>query len=1600
MGIQIKRVTRAMILIGLITFLLINYISIKATDQATNTYLLSDQGIIGANSVFTLTVYVYTGSNPVNIGEIRITDTLTGEYKETTILDGVVNLIWETSSNILEGSHLFLAEYFGILGYSNSNGSCIVIFENINPGSTRYTSLDVTINSTSVYKNSSLNFVIDLSIHYKWWFRGGYVTVKNLNLRNSTIFTYGPLEDFYPGTDPSVLSIEFSYLIPIFSEVGKNHFQVVYTGSSQSQTLPSESPIINVTVLSSGYWLNQDINSSIILRSQESMEINTTILGDDPNGLILKTYYMEGFERKIISSEVLTNRFIRNIFNPNSSVSLGNLEIHTELLDTIGTIYANHSFLITIQVMSQIHYTLNSSIYQQNQTIRFEVYVTLKDIYTSAIQCDTELFDLTDGNRSLENKSTNDDGFVVFNYLIPYNVTVGEHQFGLRVLNTDINIVGAVEIIRIPIRGKTQISLTYETGIIQRSSYTQIQVTVLSGGITLSKGFVSLQYSNRTIIENKSNQPGMIFDYFVPSNHPIGIVSYWIHYSGYENFEESQFHFSLTVFSTPHITNYGQNASEALPGQIIRFWGYLIEESGTPVQNAEISVSDITTGELIERIITNADGWYIFDILIDVSSQIGLHLIEFKFSGDFSLYYNPSTNIPILTLTILPSLSVWVEKSMLANYWAIIELEGRINDYVNFSWLPDGGTEWEYVDCIQLNSNGKSYYNWSTPDYKGGLTCKVTSQNNTKFDHTIMYKIPLIFINGSETGNVNEAYHFTINSTEIYQIWIDSILWMNWESPGNRKYSYTFDNRGFKNISIISNDSFVYYRQISTLVKILEDVMISFNVPTEALVNTTLNIDGQVLGEFSGPIADLDTLLLLDGMMIAVDSTNELGSFDFAISLPKSGNYLVTAQTRFFPENFYNPAISNSVSLLIHPLPPVLQIISPKNGSTHGSFFEISFSGDTQDLWYYIEPFDSFNNTWNETLYRDLSEGNYSCHLYGNNSYGVESHIFSFFTIDLTLPSIEILSPRNRSYNTNYLEFSYLTNENNFSVYLDGENLGKIPTGYILSDLYDGSHNLTIILTDLARNKRIKTVFFFIDTIPPKVDIISPQNRVYNSPIYLNIISESSPVFYSILSANLTNQTYFSPFLLDIPIGNHTLLVYGSDEAKNIFQEVVSFSIAPSMDVISKISLFELDRGGNYRLETQIESDEVVKRVGVYLNGSFGGNLIWDLFHQVFHITLSFEHPGIWQITVYVESDQNKFDFEDYQIIWIPPVPKVTAFEASIISFVYDIQVEIDSESVPLDRVSVRTRNISYSLSYNTFYNKWSTQIALPINNYSFIVSLWYPWDETSTEIFVTSTYYGPSLIADTFLKNRKSFSCDILVVKMNSSLPSESPIMQITSYSENIEISGELLENPLSGTYQLWRFLSPQLDSGFYNISVNGYDIYKVMRVLKTSFNSTDSSPRIKEIKLLLLKNTSTGSLFSLRTTVVDDYSIPEVYILINERRYPVYQINTTFFGIEFFLTEGYYNTHLLAIDDVEQEMVTFIKLINVVINNSNSNSNVKLNNSTNNPSETLTYTNSKLNSKFNEISVIELVFIFGIFTGLIIFGNTYLRKRRMMNQ
>jgi len=109
---------------------------------------------------------------------------------------------------------------------------------------------------------------------------------------------------------------------------------------------------------------------------------------------------------------------------------------------------------------------------------------------------------------------------------------------------------------------------------------------------------------------------------------------------------------------------------------------------------------------------------------------------------------------------------------------------------------------------------------------------------------------------------------------------------------------------------------------------------------------------------------------------------------------------------------------------------------------------------------------------------------------------------------------------------------------------------------------------------------------------------------------------------------------------------------------------------------------------------------------------------------------------------------------------------------------------------------------------------------------------------------------------------------------------------------------------------------------------------------------------------------------------------------------------MNNTYFVTEFVLTGGYYNLHLLAIDDVNQEKMLFLNFINVVINNTASKSSVIVTDSTNSHSANLSSTNSILNPQIKEGDVIELGFVSGVFTGLAALGNAYLRKRRTMNQ
>ncbi|MFX0181887.1 MAG: hypothetical protein ACFE95_02295 [Candidatus Hodarchaeota archaeon] len=927
-GKSIKHLLLFIIFLVFFLSLTLNFVPSTAEPLETSTSILANSGVVKSGETIQFTVWTYTGFDPVTTGPLRITDTNTSEYIESTILGGKAVINWTVPNPFVEGIHIFEAEYQGFPGYSASSGICHMRFDDFTPGSSRPTSITLISNSTVVFKNSSIKFTVELSIHYKWWFLGGYIKVKNTDLSGSpTIHTYGPLPSYYPGTDPAILIYSFDYQLPVFSSIGVNQFIANYTGSSESQTSPCVSEPHNVTVMSTGFWLIQNTDQDELQREDDTLELNTTVLGDYPIGLKLESYCFLGLEKVLIDTQILTGRTTTSYFTPNSSFTLGNLSIISELIDPSTKYqYANSTKNVKIHDRARIIHTENASEFKHNETIHFDVYVTEEDVWTRPVICQVELVDITDGNKSINNKTTNQDGFVAFDYFISQNATVGSHGYAFVTSDSGDYIIDIEHRFSITIKGLTQIDLTFESGGVNRNSFTNITVTVLSGDDDLDEGFVSLEFAiNQSVIMSQNCTPGLILSYFIKPSHPIGITIYQVHFFGSNNYEDHIEQFNLPVFSNPtfNTTNMGQNATEVVKGQTIRIWGQLIDEIGNPIYNESIRIEDLSNGLYLGTCQTNDHGIFYYDYYISEALQIGLHFIEISYEGNFFKFYRSSENSPLFVFTVRPPLNIMIPSKVYANNFTIISLEGGLNEQIELEWKDNqNDSDWIPITSVKLDSQGQGSYNWPTPYYRGSFSVRVIGTNGTmKYAISEMYVIPKINFFDTGIGNVNDPYYFTVYCSEQYELWTSGQK-INSSISGNYTYQYTFTSRGIKEIIIISSGSYIQFRRAFFNITVVEDLSISISVPSESIINKPVIIDGTVLGEVSGPISEIDTQLIVDGIIVEFDSTNTAGVFYFPWIFTESGYHQVSVSISIHENEslFYNVAISDESIIYVHPI--------------------------------------------------------------------------------------------------------------------------------------------------------------------------------------------------------------------------------------------------------------------------------------------------------------------------------------------------------------------------------------------------------------------------------------------------------------------------------------------------------------------------------------------------------------------------------------------------------------------------------------------------------------------------------------------------------
>lgn len=152
-------------------------------------------------------------------------------------------------------------------------------------------------------------------------------------------------------------------------------------------------------------------------------------------------------------------------------------------------------------------------------------------------------------------------------------------------------------------------------------------------------------------------------------------------------------------------------------------------------------------------------------------------------------------------------------------------------------------------------------------------------------------------------------------------------------------------------------------------------------------------------------------------------------------------------------------------------------------------------------------------------------------------------------------PKLQILSPENKVYNSVHLVFSVTKPTDWIGYSLDGQANVTITGNTTLSGLSDGSHRIILYANGSFGNMGASSVApFSVDTTPPKITMISPENKTYDTTDIQSAFTFDEPVTWIGYSLDgKDNVTIIGNITLAaLPAGSHSLTVYAEDAVGNI----------------------------------------------------------------------------------------------------------------------------------------------------------------------------------------------------------------------------------------------------------------------------------------------------------------------------------------------------------------------------------------------------------------------------------------------------------------
>ena len=228
----------------------------------------------------------------------------------------------------------------------------------------------------------------------------------------------------------------------------------------------------------------------------------------------------------------------------------------------------------------------------------------------------------------------------------------------------------------------------------------------------------------------------------------------------------------------------------------------------------------------------------------------------------------------------------------------------------------------------------------------------------------------------------------------------------------------------------------------------------------------------------------------------------------------------------------------------------------------------------------YIDSKANSSNIDSGHIFSNLVDGSHNITIYVFDLAGNFASKIILFTVDTTSPIINLSSPNAELLNYNSVPLTYNITEINKYItvlYLDSKaNSSNWLSGTNFSDLSEGSHNITIVVTDIANHTVSLTHIFTIDTIKPAVNLLTlnyPNDSILNSVNVLNFSIKDLHLIhvYYEFNNNGTEFSFTNPYKIQFsPVnGNISLTIQAEDSASNWDNKTFIYTIDDTPPALS-----------------------------------------------------------------------------------------------------------------------------------------------------------------------------------------------------------------------------------------------------------------------------------------------------------------------------------------------------------------------------------------------------------------------------------------------